>query len=246
MDEKEWLDWRAKGIGSSDAPIIWGSSPYSTLYKLWERKTGRITEGESNWAMRRGTAMEPQARAHYELENNCDMPATLVQHPSLPYMRASLDGYNRETKVVLEIKCPGRADHEMALNGQVPAKYYPQLQHQLFVSNADRVDYFSFFDGRGVTVQVNPDIDFIQQYVAKAMDFWLRNVIGDSAPDLCMADYKGLRNRELRLALVDWKNSGEDPKLMADIFQHFKIESQRIRIAGFLIDGPASRIYFQP
>ena len=49
MEQKseEWLDWRKKGIGSSDAPIIMGVSPWKTPFELWEEKTGtqRAYEG---------------------------------------------------------------------------------------------------------------------------------------------------------------------------------------------------------
>jgi putative phage-type endonuclease len=65
MENDDWLEFRKGGIGSSDAPIIAGVSPYSTPYQLWEIKTRRKTEWIGNFATRRGHAVEPKARADY-------------------------------------------------------------------------------------------------------------------------------------------------------------------------------------
>lgn len=164
--------WRSKGLGSSDAAVIMGVSPWKNIHELWEEKTGKVVKDQSNFATERGLLLEPKARAHYELLTDCDMPPLLVQHKDYPFLRASLDGCNLGLRRILEIKCPGKADHDIAKRGEVPKKYFPQLQHQLLVTGFDRVDYFSFDGETGVLVEVYPDEEYLQVLLQAELTFW--------------------------------------------------------------------------
>lgn len=149
---EEWLAWRRKGIGASDAPIIMGASPYSNITTLFAQKMGRAPETVSNWAMERGQRLEPKARAKYELLYDLEMPPMLFEHPTIPQLRASLDGCNVEKRIILEIKYVGKANHELAKQGTVPPHYEWQLDHQLMVTGFELVHYVSYFeekDGSG-------------------------------------------------------------------------------------------------
>ena len=61
MGREEWLQWRNRGIGSSDAPVAVGMSRYKSPLELWMEKTGRkIQEDISNKdAVFWGTTLEP-------------------------------------------------------------------------------------------------------------------------------------------------------------------------------------------
>lgn len=246
MESEAWHKWRAQGIGSSDAPIIMGVSPYSTPFELWELKTGRRQHWDGNWATRRGQALEPRARAHYELLRDCDMPATLVQHPNFSRLRASLDGWNSKERIVLEIKCPGKVDHALALEGEIPEKYYPQVQHQIFVASAVRADYFSFDGNGGAIVEVLFDSEWIREYFPKALAFW-ECVENDIPPSITERDWKLVRNKSLRQELEAWHSASLVDEEHADylsrrIFEVFELENRRIKCSGFRIDGLNKRI----
>ena len=62
----EWHAHRAQYRNASETAIVMGESPWQTPYQLWELRTGR-RQPEVNAAMARGTALEPQARAAYEV-----------------------------------------------------------------------------------------------------------------------------------------------------------------------------------
>jgi len=87
-------------------------------------------------------------------------------------MMASLDGMDIGKSHIVEIKCPGKEDHEMAKSGKVPEKYYPQLQHQLEVCGMDMVHYFSFDGEDGVIVEMYKDDKYIKKLVTKEQEFW--------------------------------------------------------------------------
>lgn len=167
-----WLQWRTKGIGSSDAPIIMGVSPWKTPHELFLEKTGMKLPGERSWAMQKGVDQEPAARAHYELMTGREMPAVTCEHEAFRFLRASLDGWNTTERKALEIKCPGKKDHQLALEGVVPEKYFPQLQHLILVSGARSLDYFSYRDRSGVIIEVMPDLEYIQRLLVQEFAFW--------------------------------------------------------------------------
>lgn len=167
-----WQQWRQAGIGASDAPIIMGVSPYKTPQELWLEKTGRRPPFAGNWATERGTRLEPIARHHYEAVTGQIVQPHCREHPDLPWMRASLDGISFEGDLILEIKCPGRADHAQALDGQIPPKYWPQIQHQLAVTGAGICHYWSFDGEKGALVAARPDREYIAALIERERVFW--------------------------------------------------------------------------
>jgi putative phage-type endonuclease len=185
MDRQEWLKWRK--IGSSDAPAIMGVSPWTTPHQLWEQKVfGK--ENEVNSSMRRGIEMEETARRCFEKKMGVEVFAKRVEHPSINFMTATLDGIDIDNKVLVEIKCPNRDDQEQALSGKVPEKYIPQLQHQLCVTGLDGMYYFSFDGVDGCIVEVPTDAAYIQQMIEEEERFW-ECIQNHKAPALTDRDY---------------------------------------------------------
>jgi putative phage-type endonuclease len=201
----DWHAWRSQGLGASDSPAVMGVSPYTTPYELWEKKTGLVKDDNTsgNWATRRGNELEPRARAHYEFMTGIEMPVAFIEHHVFPFIRASLDGYNEEKQIVLEIKCPGKDDHELAKSGKVPEKYWPQVQHQLFVTGAKKVDYFSFDGETGVIVEVFPDEKYIEKLVVKLHAFW-GLVLTKEPPPLSDKDFKKITDEELKFLIKNY------------------------------------------
>ena len=52
MPREQWLEYRRKSIGGSEAAIIAGLNRYSSLYALWADKMGLLPEKEDNEQMR--------------------------------------------------------------------------------------------------------------------------------------------------------------------------------------------------
>src|ERR1019366_7484586 len=184
QNSNDWRDWRRGGLGSSDAPVVMGDSRWMMPRTLWEIKTHRSEEPErDSLATRRGRKLEAAARAAYEAETAEIMEPHCLSHDHLSWMRASLDGLNFDASLVLEIKCPLRSrDHALALEGQVPRHYYAQLQHQLEVSRARELHYWSFDGRRGALVKVMPDHGYIERLVQAEVEFW-RNVTENRWPE---------------------------------------------------------------
>lgn len=249
MQKNEWHSWRQQGIGSSDAPVIMGVSPWSTPFKLWEEKTGLVTRDASNWATQRGNDLEPKARAMYELEFGIDMPATLAVHKDHSFLRASLDGFNADENLVLEIKCPGAADHASAMSGVVPTKYFPQLQHQLLVTGAKAVHYYSFDGEMGVRVVVEPDVEYCKKLFDEERKFW-KCVTDKTPPELIGRDFKKIRDAELARLLEEYFTaqstakswSDEVDRIKTQILEHESLKEHARIICG---DGKITKVVRQ-
>lgn len=184
----EWEEYRKTHIGSSDAPIIAGVSPFKTPFRLWEEKIGDVSSF-SNYAMERGHALEPKARAILEQELGMPLFPQVLTTAKRSWMIATLDAISSDKRTVGEIKCPGAEDHKIALEGKVPDKYFPQLQHQLEVCELDMMYYFSFDGEKGVVLKVFRNEKYIQELIEKEEQFFecMKNF---EAPPLCDRDYE--------------------------------------------------------
>lgn len=58
LDKKEWLQYRKKGIGGSDAGAVCGLNPYRTAMQVYQDKISEETEEIDNEAMRQGREFE--------------------------------------------------------------------------------------------------------------------------------------------------------------------------------------------
>lgn len=168
----EWLQMRKGYIGASDAPIIMGVSPWTTPQTLWMEKLGLGQPKVETFAMLRGKQMESQALDAFTQETGISMSPYIMFHKEYPFMMATLDGYNMELHKAVEIKCPGKKDHAIAMAGTVPCKYYPQLQHQIATCRLDEIYYYSYTLDTTALIIVKRDDDYIEKLIEKEKYFW--------------------------------------------------------------------------
>ncbi len=189
QQESNWLEMRRNKIGASDAPIIMDVSPWKTPYQLWEEKLKLRPDQAENSAMRRGKQLEKAALREFESITGIMMIEQMVSvHPIRQWMMATLDGIDLDQKNIVEIKCAGREDHQMALDGEVPKKYVPQLQHQLEVTGLEKAYYFSFDGKQGKVLEIYRDDTYIKKLLEREERFWecMQTL---QAPKLCARDY---------------------------------------------------------
>lgn len=206
----EWEEMRKNKIGASDAPVIMQVSPWVTPYQLWQKKLSLI-ENQENWAQSEGKRKEPLAKEAFEKETGLLVSPEVAFHPNIKWMMASLDGKDIEGKNIVEIKCPGKEDHEIALSGQVPDKYFPQLQHQLEVCQLEMAYYFSFtFEGTAL-VKVYRDDKYIKEMVKREGEFWecMQELV---APELTSRDYITNEDQEWIGLACQWRQVNEQMK----------------------------------
>lgn len=149
----EWFSARLGKVTASRIADVcartksgWGAGRKNYMAELVaERLTGARSEGFTNAAMQWGTDMEPEARIAYEFYRDASVAETgFVPHPSIADTGASPDGLVGDDGLV-EIKAPNTATHlETLLGGELPQKYFFQIQWQLACTGRQWCDFCSF------------------------------------------------------------------------------------------------------
>jgi hypothetical protein len=166
----EWLQARL-GIpsASSYAKLVTTTgraSAQATAYinqLVAERITGEPTFFQVTDPMQRGMDLEPQARTAYEMETgNLVIQVGFLMHDTLQ-AGASPDGLVGKNGG-LEIKCPSAHTHvEYLRDGDLPIKYFQQVQGCLWISGRDWWDFMSYHPKmEPLIVRVFRDEEFIK------------------------------------------------------------------------------------
>lgn len=148
--------WRELRLGhvtaSSVADIMakgkLGEAESRRKYKMRivaERLTKMGQESYMNAAMEWGVEQEPYARMAYEVAAEVLVDKTgFWHHPTIDWVGVSPDGLVGDDGLV-EIKCPNTTTHlDYIDDDKVPAKYFKQIQCQLWVTGRQWCDFVSF------------------------------------------------------------------------------------------------------
>lgn len=139
---------------------------------LAEWITGQPGGMEANQWMQRGTDTEPEARAYYELETGAECRKVGFISTDSGRIGCSPDALVGDDGM-LEIKVPAPHTHiEYLLSGDMPPKYKPQVQGQIYVSEREWCDFLSYHpDMPPVLVRVERDEAFIRELARILDDF---------------------------------------------------------------------------
>ena len=166
----QWHLFRKGHIGASDASSVMGLNPFKSSLQLWEEKVFGW-ENEMTDKMRLGQEMEQEAREAYETMTGLKVFPIVLEHDFHDFISASMDGMNEDRSFAVEIKC-GKGSHALASMNRIPPYYMCQLQHQMFVSELNEIDYFSYSKKDTFLINVKRDNEFIEKLIAKELSFW--------------------------------------------------------------------------
>ena len=158
-DEAEWLAWRQRGIGASEASAIVGKNPYMSNQELYRRKIGaeQPEDISGKACVIYGHAAEAHIRELFALDHpeftvQYGGAFDMVRHPKYPWLFATLDGrlieketgkrgiYEGKTTEILrsmQMEKWTYTDSEGRRRGRVPDNYYVQILHQLLATGWD-------------------------------------------------------------------------------------------------------------
>jgi len=167
----EWLDWRRGKMTASRIACAMNRSPFGTAYSLWcEIVLGKVKPMYMP-AVDRGRALEEPARYCAEQMLGMTFTPLCVESDENPSWAASLDGYNPENDVVIEIKAPGKEVLAKAEKGIIPDEYFLQIQWQLLVTGAKKACYFCYSGLSGMAIWVEPCPDTFEKMKRTAIEF---------------------------------------------------------------------------
>ncbi len=239
----EWHEWRHNGIGASEVPAIFGLSPYTTAYELWQEKIKLMPEPKgTSLVMQRGHEYEKMARAAYEFETGLDFSPECFEHPEYPFLRASLDGWCEQIRAGLEIKYVGRAKFD----GPIAEHHMIQVQTQMLVCATDDWRFLRTIDGVNLHVEsVAPDREWQERILTGCFDFW-RHVTTRTPPPYQPEDWVPVDSPELVELVFALPNStGEVKQELREKIFSICAGRPRTLCAGVKISTAPPKIFFK-
>ena len=173
----EWHDWRRQGVTASDAGVLLGTDPDRTVWQLWAEKVGLVDPPDlsRNPLVCAGIENEALARQQYEATYGGVLLPLCGESDEHRVLRASFDGIENDGSPV-ELKCPSEKVFEetksRGRDSDAYKRYYPQLQHQIYVAGADAGKLALYRKGDLLVLDVARDSAFIADLIEKALSFW--------------------------------------------------------------------------
>jgi putative phage-type endonuclease len=194
-------------IGGSDARIIMGPDE-EALLQLWREKRGEAEPEDlsGNLIVQLGVVTEPLNRQWFERNTGQAIRdvQSWVRHPVNRWMAATLDGVVESTGAVFEAKfmLPWSFSEEGAAE-----KYMPQLQHNMWVTNAKDAA-LSIITGGGKWVEITIAADSLYQHLLFTAEkkFW-RCVESGEPPRLFGAEPPRPRIEAVRIVDMSLSNA---------------------------------------
>lgn len=181
----EWLEYRRKGIGGSDAATIVGLNPYNSLFALYADKIGKLPPKEDTEVMRQGRDFE-----EYVAKRFCEATGKKVRRRNYmfrsdehEFMQADVDREIIGENAGLECKTTSVYNKSDFENGEIPLYYYVQMTHYMAVMGYDRMYLAVLVLSKAFHwFVVERDEDEIKSLVSAEKRFWYENVLEHVAP----------------------------------------------------------------
>lgn len=145
-----WREARNSVITGTRLKAVLGTSPKSLLYELVAEQLAPAKETEASEAMERGSELESDALALYEMEKGYTTETVgFVLHDEYDWLGVSPDALVKEKKAyrgAVEIKCPDTKTHiKYLIEGKIPTEYRAQvLQYFLVCETLEWLDFVSY------------------------------------------------------------------------------------------------------
>ncbi len=200
MPQREWLEWRRKGLGGSDVAAIMGISPFRTARDIYYDKVKVVSldeceeECDDGWVAKElGHILEPLVAKIFQKKTGYEIYKVekMFYHPMYPFMLADVDYFVKlpdGTTAILEIKTTDESrTGEWWENGKkiVPEYYETQGRHYMAVTDIDRVYYCCLY-GRSeddiIIRELSRDFDMENEMIFLEKIFWEENVMQKVPP----------------------------------------------------------------
>lgn len=211
MLTKEQLDERKGYITGSDASVVMGVNPYSSLYDVWELKLG-LKEPEDiteNPRVAAGNYLESGILRMFQDRTGKEVikPEKISIHSEHKWMAGNLDGWIESERAVVEIKTSSsyvKGWGEQGVN-IIPAHYACQVAHYMSVMDAAYAYVVVMIDGWDYrTYKIERSQKFEEVLIKKEREFFDECVVGLKPPaPRCYDDIVSLyRNKSIEDAII--------------------------------------------
>lgn len=186
LDKKDWLAYRKRGIGGSDAGAVCGFNPYRTAMQVYQDKISEETEDIDNEAMRQGREFEDYvARRFTETTGKKVRRANAMYYDEeRSFMLADVDRMVVGENAGLECKTASPYMADKWADGKIPLSYQIQCYHYMSVCNADAWYIAVLIYGREFKFhKIERDEQLISDLRQIEQDFWENHVMKREMPE---------------------------------------------------------------
>jgi len=175
LTKEEWLECRRASIGGSDASAIIGLNEWSSPYRVWAEKTGRIPDKEDNEAMRQGRDLEGYVATRWceATGRKARRDNAILRNPEYPFAHANIDRLVVGEDAGLECKTTSALNMKRFKDGEYPANYYVQCVHYMAVTGASRWYLAVLILNKDFLLfTIERDEDEIRSLMGQESEFW--------------------------------------------------------------------------
>lgn len=186
LDKREWLKYRKRGIGGSDAGAVCGLNPYRTAMQVYQDKVSGEIEEVDNEAMRQGREFEDYvAKRFMEATGKKVRRANaMFYNEENPFMLADVDRMVVGENAGLECKTASPYMADRWKDGNIPLSYQIQCYHYMAVCNADAWYLAVVIYGREFKYyKIERDEAVIADLIQIEKAFWENHVMKQQIPD---------------------------------------------------------------
>lgn len=141
---QKWHEWRSKGLGGSDANVIWAQAYGKSVERLIYEKAGLIEPKDvSSFATNMGKKYEPEIIAAASEIAGVEFVPRCVTQDYVLWMRSSLDGHyvSLGRKIIAEAKLGGEQLISQTRFGLMPYIHQGQILHNMICAGAESCFY---------------------------------------------------------------------------------------------------------
>lgn len=186
LSHEDWLRYRRRGIGGSDAGAVCGLNPYVSSIRVFLDKTSEDTEDFDNEAMRVGRDLEEYVARRFTEASGLKVRRknAILYHEDYPFMLADVDRMIVGENAGLECKTASPYSADKWKDGEAPAHYLIQCHHYMAVTGADAWYLAVLIMGVEFRyIRVERDEEIIAYLRQIESDFWNKNVQAGVMPD---------------------------------------------------------------
>lgn len=240
----EWLAARRRGIGGSDAAAVLGINPWKSPLDVWLEKTGEYSDkpdGESEpmyWGriLEDIVAREFEARTGHKVRRRTG----IIRSKQHEFMLANVDRMLVGGKAGLECKTSsGRNEDEW--DGQVPPRYYAQVQHYMAVTGCKEWHLAVLLGGQKFAHYHIPyDAAFVAELIDKERQFW--QLVETRTPPMLDGTEATTRALKARYPLAQQGKQIDLPHEAFELILRYDEAAAREAQAGLEKDEAANRL----
>lgn len=213
LTEKEWKEYRYRGIGGSDVAAVFGISPWKTARDLYEEKMfGKDPESEDEgWVAKEiGKRLEELVVQIFMKKTGLRPYAVrkMFRHPDYPFMLANVDFFVEVNGEIYIIECKTSFSFHMEEweDGGIPRHYELQGRHYMAVTNVKGVIFLCLHgnnENAFIMRSMVRDLDLEEELIEQEDWFWNRCVREGKPPEYTEPVQLVLRSIRDRLGVKD-------------------------------------------